>query len=214
MSEDKKKKAEAIKERVAKFREKHKNSGKEAKGVHKPNKSHKKVARMVGKRGGVFTPTKGGKTYTKSLVKGKIKELVMEQEDKYKKFIEEVKMSNEIKKAVTSEAATPENQPPVDEKVLNGENKPSISDAKTPEQLAEEAAAAQAAKPAVPEMKFDHLFANDFSLGSTIKHNPQGGSVVDNAKKPKIDYVETYKNSSKNQVMTAEELAALSQKKK
>lgn len=212
MTEDKKKKLEAIKDRVSKFREKHKNTGKEAKGVSKPNRSHKKTPKMVGKRGGVFTPTKGGKDYAKSLIKGKIKELVIEEQDKYKKFIEEVKMSNEIKKAVTSEAAAPEAQKPVDEAVLNAENKPTISDAKTPEQLAQEAAAA--VPPAKPEVKFDHLFANDFSLGSTLKHNPQGGSVVDNSKKPKIDYVETYKNSTKNQVMTAEELAALSTKKK
>lgn len=130
--------------------------------------------------------------------------------DKIKQFVEEAKMKQEeINKAVTSEAATPENKP-TDEATASGENKPSIEDAKTADQLkAEQDAAAQAAAeaaPAKPEMTFDHLFAPDLSLGATLKQNPNGGNIMSNMKKPTMDYVERAKNG-RNQSMSAEELA-------
>lgn len=118
----------------------------------------------------------------------------------------------EIKKAVTSEAATPDNKP-ADAATENGENKPSIQDAKTPDQIAAEAAAAPAptetpAAPAKKELSFDHLFAPDLSLGATLKQNPNGGNVMSNMKKPSIDYVERAKNT-KNQSLSAEQLAQI-----
>lgn len=196
-----KKKLEHLKQRVAKFREKHAHDGKEAKGVTKPKK-HPKAAKVVGKRGGVYTQAaSGSKHYKKSM----------------DSFIEERKMKQEeIKKAVTSAAATPDGKP-ADEATVNGENKPSIQDAKTPEQIAAEAAAAAPAPtetpapaaPAKKELSFDGLFANDFSLGATLRQNPNGGgNVMDNMKKPAIDYVERGK-ASKNQSMTAEQLSQI-----
>lgn len=188
MAIDKKKLAK-LKQRVAKFREKHAHDG----------KAKPKQAKVVGKRGGVYTQAaSGSKHYKKSI----------------DSFIEERKMKQEeIKKAVTSEAATPDNKP-ADEAAANGENKPSIQDAKTPEQIAAEAAAAAPAPtetpaaPAKKEISFDHLFAPDLSLGATLKQNPNGGNVMSNMKKPSIDYVERAKNL-KNQSLTAEQLSQI-----
>lgn len=210
-----KKKLEKLKQRVDKFREKHAHTGKEAKGVSKPHRPAKQI-KTVGKRGGVYQQTSSGaKHYTKSLVKGKVKEWLIDT------FVQEAKMSKteEIKKAVTSEAASAEGKPPVDEAIANGENKPTIADAKTPEQIAAEAAAAAPvtppaeAAPAKKEVSFDGLFANDFSLGSTLKQNPNGGNMMANVKKPAIDYVERAKNH-KNQSMSAEQLSQVKQEVK
>ncbi len=204
-----KKKLEHLKQRVAKFREKHAHDGKEAKGVTKPKK-HPKAAKVVGKRGGVYTQAASGSKHYKKSIDAFV--------DDYKwltKTEREMKQE-EIKKAVTSQAATPDNKP-ADEATINGENKPSIQDAKTPEQLAAEAAAAAPAPaesapaaPAKKEISFDGLFADQFSLGATLRQNPNGGgNVMDNMKKPAIDYVDRAKNSTKNQSLTAEQLSQI-----
>lgn len=209
-----KKKLEKLKQRVDKFRQKHAHTGKEAKGVSKPHRPAKQI-KTVGKRGGVYQQTtSGAKHYTKSLVKGKVKEWLIDT------FVQEARMSKEeIKKAVTSEAASAEGKPPVDEAIANGENKPAIQDAKTPDEIQAEAAAAAPvtppaeAAPVKKEISFDGLFANDYSLGSTLKQNPNGGNTMSNVKKPAIDYVERAKNH-KNQSMTSEQLSQVKQEVK
>lgn len=210
------KKLEKLKQRVKKFREKHKNAQKQAKGVKHPNRSHKQAKaqakKQVGPKGGVYTPTASGKKdYQKSLIKSKIKELIIEEQ--VKTFIEEVKMSKDIKKAVTAESAA--GQVKTDDATVNGENKPSISDAKTQTQIQSEQKVESAtvnnpdAAPAAPvkkEISFDGLFANDYALGAQLKQNPNGGNIMTNMKKPSMDYVERAKNH-KNTSMTPEQFA-------
>jgi hypothetical protein len=223
---DKKKLAEKIKQRVKEFRAKNKHKGTQAKNVSNPKdrskeadasklqQKHKKVV-AVGPKGGKYVQTVSGhKDYEKSLVKGKIKEIVMEQE-----FLENFKKERqmeEIKKAVTAEAAPVDNKA-ADEASLNAENKPSIQDAKTPAEVIAEAAKPieQAAAPAEApkaeeakpkkELSFDGLFAEGFTLGTTLKQNPNGGNMVSNMKKPKMDYVAAAQHS-RNEKLTAEDI--------
>lgn len=152
--------------------------------------------------------------YESSPKKGNINELTMGQ-----KFLEtfkkERKMSD-IKKAVTSEAAAVD-QTAKDEAVLNAENKPTIQDATTPAAEAAKPAetkVVEAAAPAVEapkedekpkkELKFDGLFSEGYTLGSTLKQNPNGGNVVTNMKKPRMDYVAAA-NNSRNMKMTVDD---------
>jgi hypothetical protein len=216
-----KKKLEKLKQRVEKFREKHKHAQKDVKGVKHPNRSHKqakaaqpkaKQPKAVGPKGGVYTPTVSGKKdYQKSLAGNKM-------DNKIQNFIEEMKMKKEeVKKAVTAEAATTTVK--TDDATLNGENKPAIQDAKTQTEIqaeaakpaAEPAAAAPAQpepakEPAKKEVSFDGLFANDYVIGATLRQNPNGGNVMSNMKKPSMDYVDRAKNH-KNVSMTSEELS-------
>lgn len=126
---------------------------------------------------------------------------------------------DEIKKAVTSEAAITEKQ---SEETMNAENAPSIQDSKSLlENNTEVAAAAseqietqeEAAKPEPQQLSFDGLFADSFSLGSTLRQDAQfGGNVISNIKNPSMDYVERAKNL-KNQKLSSEELKELNNKK-
>lgn len=124
---------------------------------------------------------------------------------------------DDLEKAVTSEAAAAENKLE-SEDVLNGENAPTIQDAKSP---SEEPTAGevelkdqktpegidenQAKGGATQELSFGDMFSDKpFTLGSTLVQAPNG-NVMANVKPSKIDYVEEAKNK-KNQVITAEEL--------
>lgn len=154
--------------------------------------------------------TKNRKDYEKSLIKGKIKEIVMEQS-----FLEDFKKErqmSDVKKAVTAEAAPVDNGVK-DESVLNAENKPTIQDAKTSAEVIAELAAKTPAEvvttpaaeaPKVKELNFDNLFAEGYTLGSTLKQNPNGGNLITNMKKPKMDYVAAAQNS-RNMKMSDED---------
>lgn len=133
----------------------------------------------------------------------------------YSKIKEFIKLKKEefmtdIKKAVTSEAGTIDNTPK-DEATASGENKPAIQEAITPAELAAQVPeVVQVETPAeldTPKktLNFDGLFANDFSLGATLRQDPSvGHNVLDNMKKPAIDYVDRAKNH-KNEKLTSED---------
>ncbi len=86
------------------------------------------------------------------------------------------------------------------------------AEAKTTEAPAAEAQPAQEAAPAAPEKKLAAGLFQGFTLGSTLEQGPVG-NVMSNVKKPMMDYEQTYKQSSKNQQLSAEELSKLAPKK-
>lgn len=133
-------------------------------------------------------------------------------------------MENNIKKAVTSEAAPAENKPQ-SEAVLEGTTNPSIQNATTPTQQAaantvvSTEATAPAAAAVIPEVKqqevpaqlqetkkelsFGNLF-KPYNLGATLKQDPSGKNVISGIVPPKMDYVKAAENK-KNTKMNDED---------
>ncbi len=75
----------------------------------------------------------------------------------------------------------------------------------TTEEVVEEVAAAdESSEEPAAEPKFASDLFKPFSLGTTIRQTPEG-NVMDHMAKPSADYVEDYKNSTKNIKMTSED---------
>ena len=143
----------------------------------------------------------------------------VEKENIPKDKIAEV-INDELAKAVTSESAPAENAPENDEQ-LNAENKPTIQEAKTPDELKadggldqevvqnkvpEEVNTDQAEGGKVQEVSFGDMFGdNPFKLGATLEQSPSG-NVMANMKPSDMDYVERAKNHS-NQLIVPEDLS-------
>ncbi len=110
-------------------------------------------------------------------------------------------VNDTLKKAVRSDSAPAENGPENDSQ-LNGENKPTLQDAKSPSDLETES---KVKEQDVPEnidanqakggqVSFGDFFSDaPYSLGSTLEQSPEG-NVISNIKKPSMDYVERAKN--------------------
>lgn len=109
-----------------------------------------------------------------------------------------------LEKAVTSDSAPAENGPENDEQ-LNGESKPTLQDAKSPQDVELEAKVEQQEVPEnidanqaeggkTQEYDFgSFLNGEQYSLGSTLQQAPTG-NVMTNMKQPQMDYVESAKN--------------------
>ena len=54
------------------------------------------------------------------------------------------------------------------------------------------------------EIKFDNNLFKPFTLGSTLKKEPHG-NVMENVKKPSMDYDKVYKDSIRNQKLTKDD---------
>lgn len=122
-----------------------------------------------------------------------------------------------LNKAVTSDAAPAENGPENDEQ-LNGENKPTLQDAKSPQEAQQELEVKQeevpenidASQAQGGEVSFGEFFKDEaFVIGSTLEQSANG-NVMANMKKPAMDYVERSKNH-KNQAMTPKDFEEASE---
>lgn len=90
---------------------------------------------------------------------------------------------------------------------------PAATETKQEAAPAAAAPAAEAPKAeAAPAPKLANGLFQSFTLGSTLKPGVVG-NVMDNMKKPAMDYEKQYQNSTKNQKLSAEELQKLSSKK-
>lgn len=156
--------------------------------------------------------------------------------DKIQKFVEEnlnkaVTSAAAIQEAAPDEATVNgENKPSIQDaqsaseagKEIEVEAKPAVEEEKAPEveaaapetldeikeqEVPEGLDTEQAKGGTQTELNIDHLFADNFTMGSVLKQNPNGGMNVANLKQPAMDYVNQATNS-KNQVYTAEQLAA------
>jgi len=120
----------------------------------------------------------------------------------YELVSNEVTMSQEVKKAEETKEAP----------VATAE---AVAPAATETPAAESAATTEAqAAPAVeaPAPKLQAGLFGSFTLGSTLKQ-VETGNVMSNTKKPMMNYEQAYQESTKNQVLTAEQLKELTTKK-